>query len=65
VTANNNAPNVRCKTRRGLAEEWGVSERHIDNLIRTGKLPASRVGAAVRIRDIDADAYLVANRVAA
>lgn len=40
-------------TRTEVAQYLRVSDRTVSRLIRTGKLPASRIGRAVRIRQSD------------
>lgn len=40
-------------TRAEVAQYLRVSDRTVSRLIRTGKLPASRIGRAVRIRQSD------------
>lgn len=32
-----------------FAKQWGVSERHVRNLIRDGEIPAVRLGQSHRI----------------
>lgn len=40
-----------------LAKRWKVSERHVYALIQTGALGHIRIGALIRIRQADIDAY--------
>lgn len=40
-----------------LADTWGVSRQHVYNLIERGELQAVRIGALVRIRPEDVEAY--------
>lgn len=44
---------------REVAELWGVSESTVWHWVRTGRLPAWRVGGAVRIRSRDAYGFEV------
>ena len=40
-----------------LAERWGVSPRTVRKLIKSGELPHIRIGALIRIRPDQAEAY--------
>ncbi|MBU0726413.1 MAG: helix-turn-helix domain-containing protein [Alphaproteobacteria bacterium] len=40
-----------------LAERWGCSHQHIRDLVRTGKLPAFRVGRLIRVRREDVETF--------
>lgn len=42
---------------REVAELWGVSESSVWHWIRTGRLPAFRIGGSVRIRSADASHF--------
>ncbi|MBX9593285.1 MAG: helix-turn-helix domain-containing protein [Roseomonas sp.] len=41
----------------GLATHWQVSTTHVYGLIQAGRLGHIRIGAAIRIRQIDIDAF--------
>lgn len=53
------------KRRGEVAAYLDCSVRHVDNLIASGKLPASRSGRLVFIRVDDIDRYLEASRTTA
>lgn len=40
-----------------LARAWGVSQRHVYDLCRRGELGHLRIGALIRIRQADREAY--------
>jgi excisionase family DNA binding protein len=44
---------------REVAELWNVSESTVWHWVRTGRLPAFRVGGSVRVRSIDANRFEV------
>ena len=46
-----------------LAEYLGVTQRLVYKLIDQGQLPAYKLGRVIRVRRVDAEAYLEANRV--
>jgi excisionase family DNA binding protein len=46
-----------CLSVPALAAYWGVSERHVRNLVERGELPCIRVGRVYRIRRRDIEAY--------
>ncbi len=46
------------KTAKELAREWRVSVQHVLGLVRSGRLPAHRIGHRVIIPRGGADAYL-------
>jgi len=48
-----------------VAHRLSVSPRFVWGLIRSGKLPAIRVGARLRVEEGDLQAYIDAQRVAA
>jgi excisionase family DNA binding protein len=47
-------PSPRWWSIRGLADDWDVSQQTVRRLIKSGKLPAYRVGRQYRIRNADA-----------
>jgi len=49
---------------RTAAELLGVTPRTVINLLTRGSLPGTRVGSSWRIRRVDVEAYLEANRAA-
>lgn len=53
-----------CLSRRQLAARWNVSVRFIDKLLAERRLAAYHVGRRVLIRIEDAEALLVAGRLA-
>jgi excisionase family DNA binding protein len=53
---------TRLRTIDEVAELFNASRRTVQRLIRSGALPAHRLGRAVRISDADIEAFLVANR---
>ena len=50
-------------TKASLARELDVTERTIHNFIKRGWLQAYRLGASVRIRPEDVEAFLEARRI--
>jgi len=44
-------------TRESLARYWGVTERHVDALVSTGKLRAVKIGRATRFTLADVRAF--------
>lgn len=52
-------------TYRAAADALGVSERTIWSLVRAGRLPAVRIGAAVRIDPRDLDAFIATAKLPA
>ncbi len=49
-------------TVRDVRDRLGVSDQMVYKLVRTGKLPAYKVGRLVKIEPRDLDAYLARNR---
>lgn len=41
-----------------VAKQLSVTEQTVYRLIRSGRLPHTRVGRALRVRKVDLDAYL-------
>jgi excisionase family DNA binding protein len=52
-------------TVRDLAHHLGISKWTVYRFVRSGELPAVRVGESIRFRPEDVDAYLETRRVAA
>ena len=46
-----------CLTVAQLADRWQVTDQHIYNLEKGGKLPSFRVGTLIRFRVEDVEAY--------
>lgn len=53
---------TRLRTIDEVAELFNASRRTVQRLIRSGALPAHRLGRAVRVADADIAAFLAANR---
>ena len=41
-----------------LANQWGVTQQHIYNLVKRGELPAYRIGRRLIVRRDDANRFL-------
>ena len=64
--ASQNSPSgPRFLTALEVAERMRVSKMTVYRLIRSGKLPAVRVGKSVRVRDEDVERYLDSSYVRA
>ena len=60
----NIAPSLRLLTRKEVAEVLDVSLKVLDRLVRDGQIECLRIGAKVRFRRSDVEAFLTGQAVA-